>query len=67
MDGKHTKEIDIRATPDQKNIIQKWLSSFPTRSKRIDVIARIFFPIMFALFNLVYWSTYMFREDLRHL
>ncbi|XP_054719347.1 glutamate-gated chloride channel-like [Uloborus diversus] len=36
---------------------------FPTRSKRIDVISRIFFPLAFALFNLVYWTTYLLRDD----
>jgi len=45
------------------NLCRSWLSRFPTRSKRIDVISRIFFPLMFALFNLVYWTTYLFRED----
>ncbi|XP_055640470.1 glutamate-gated chloride channel isoform X3 [Toxorhynchites rutilus septentrionalis] len=34
-----------------------------SRSKRIDVISRITFPLVFALFNLVYWSTYLFREE----
>ncbi|RWS18247.1 Neurotransmitter-gated ion-channel-like protein [Leptotrombidium deliense] len=43
-----------------------WLSKFPTRSKRIDVISRIFFPLMFAVFNLVYWTTYLFREDMEN-
>ncbi|XP_043195868.1 glutamate-gated chloride channel-like isoform X1 [Amphibalanus amphitrite] len=42
---------------------QSWLSKFPTRSKRIDVIARITFPLVFAFFNLVYWSTYIFQDD----
>lgn len=41
---------------------RSWLSKFPTRSKRIDVIARITFPLVFAFFNLVYWSTYIFQE-----
>ncbi|XP_035230153.1 glutamate-gated chloride channel-like [Stegodyphus dumicola] len=40
-----------------------WFQRFPTRSKRIDVISRIFFPLAFALFNLVYWTTYLLRED----
>lgn len=34
-----------------------------SRSKRIDVISRITFPLVFALFNLVYWSTYLFRDE----
>lgn len=45
------------------NFCRAWLNKFPSRSKRIDVISRIFFPKMFALFNLVYWFTYLFRED----
>jgi len=44
-------------------LCRSWLSRFPTRSKRIDVVSRIFFPLVFALFNLVYWTTYLFRED----
>ena len=47
----------------QVNFCRAWLNKFPSRSKRIDVISRIFFPKMFALFNLVYWTTYLFRED----
>ncbi|PRD36742.1 UNVERIFIED_CONTAM: GluClalpha [Trichonephila clavipes] len=40
-----------------------WFSRFPTRSKRIDVISRICFPLAFAFFNLLYWTTYLLRED----
>jgi len=36
-----------------------WISGFKMRSKRIDVIARIIFPVMFAMFNLVYWTSYL--------
>ncbi|XP_057338673.1 glutamate-gated chloride channel isoform X9 [Microplitis mediator] len=49
--------------PPKKNCCRSWLSKFPTRSKRIDVISRITFPLVFALFNLAYWSTYLFREE----
>ncbi|KAG5679647.1 hypothetical protein PVAND_009204 [Polypedilum vanderplanki] len=55
------------APPKRQNCCKTWLSRFPTRqcsrSKRIDVISRITFPLVFALFNLVYWSTYLFREE----
>ena len=46
----------------KKTCWRSWISKFPSRSKRIDVISRIIFPVVFALFNLVYWSTYLFRE-----
>lgn len=36
---------------------------FPSRSKRIDVMSRILFPVVFAVFNLAYWGTYLFREN----
>lgn len=35
---------------------------FPLRSKRIDVVARIVFPIVFATFNLCYWIFYLSAE-----
>jgi len=59
-------EVHMQA-PKRPNCCKSWLSKFPTRkcsrSKRIDVISRITFPLVFALFNLVYWSTYLFREE----
>ncbi|CAL4068006.1 unnamed protein product, partial [Meganyctiphanes norvegica] len=42
---------------------KSWLAKFPTRSKRIDVISRITFPLVFAFFNMAYWSTYLFTEE----
>ncbi|XP_076336041.1 glutamate-gated chloride channel-like [Tachypleus tridentatus] len=45
------------------NPFKTWLKKFPTRSKRIDVMSRILFPLMFALFNLVYWTTYLLRHE----
>ncbi|GAB6022237.1 hypothetical protein CHUAL_006368 [Chamberlinius hualienensis] len=54
-------EIHAQTRPD--NCCRTWLSKFPTRSKRIDVISRITFPMAFAMFNVVYWSTYLFRES----
>ncbi|XP_038121549.1 glutamate-gated chloride channel isoform X15 [Culex quinquefasciatus] len=59
-------EVHMQA-PKRPNCCRSWLAKFPTRkcsrSKRIDVISRITFPLVFALFNLVYWSTYLFREE----
>lgn len=59
--------VDLNSDKKKKqkklNFCRAWLNKFPSRSKRIDVISRIFFPKMFALFNLVYWFTYLFRED----
>ncbi|XP_059218511.1 glutamate-gated chloride channel isoform X23 [Stomoxys calcitrans] len=55
-------EVHMQA-PKRPNCCKTWLSKFPTRSKRIDVISRITFPLVFALFNLVYWSTYLFRDE----
>jgi len=36
-----------------------WIGGYSLRSKRIDVIARIIFPLIFALFNLAYWTSYL--------
>ncbi|KAF0762839.1 Uncharacterized protein FWK35_00008807 [Aphis craccivora] len=56
-------QIIHQTPPMEKNSCWKsWMSKFPTRSKRIDVISRILFPMVFAMFNMSYWSTYLFRE-----
>lgn len=47
------------------NFFSNWLNRFPTTSKRIDVLSRIFFPLLFAMFNVFYWVTYLFRDDLQ--
>ncbi|GLG96818.1 GluClalpha, partial [Gryllus bimaculatus] len=64
LDAK-ARQCEIHMQPKRDNCCRTWLSKFPTRSKRIDVISRITFPLVFALFNLVYWSTYLFRDDER--
>ncbi|CAM1293083.1 GLRA3 (predicted) [Pycnogonum litorale] len=56
------RECEVHMQP-KTNFIKTWVNKFPTRSKRIDVISRITFPLVFALFNLVYWSTYLLRID----
>jgi gamma-aminobutyric acid receptor subunit alpha len=30
---------------------------------KVDKISRIIFPVLFAIFNLVYWATYVNRES----
>ena len=39
------------------------LSKFPSRAKRIDVISRVIFPMVFAVFNLAYWLYYLFAKS----
>ncbi|XP_043232513.1 glutamate-gated chloride channel-like isoform X1 [Amphibalanus amphitrite] len=55
-------EIHMQVGGGHKGCCRSWLSKFPTRSKRIDVIARITFPLVFALFNMIYWATYIFQD-----
>ncbi|XP_074108192.1 glycine receptor alpha 1 isoform X10 [Cotesia typhae] len=57
------RQCEVHMQTPKKNCCRSWLSKFPTRSKRIDVISRITFPLVFALFNLTYWSTYLFRDE----
>ena len=33
------------------------------RSKRIDVVSRYLFPLVFAVFNMAYWSTYLTQAN----
>ena len=61
--GDKGRPCEIHLQPPRKNCCRSWLSKFPTRSKRIDVISRITFPLVFAFFNMAYWSTYLFTEE----
>lgn len=63
MHADKLRQCEVHMKTPKTNLCKAWLSRFPTRSKRIDVVSRICFPLMFALFNLVYWTTYLFRED----
>lgn len=38
------------------------LSRFSSRAKRIDVISRFIFPLLFAIFNLAYWLYYLLAK-----
>ncbi|XP_022258788.1 glutamate-gated chloride channel-like [Limulus polyphemus] len=58
------RQCEVHMQPPKSiNPFKAWLNKFPTRSKRIDVMSRILFPLMFALFNLVYWTTYLLRHE----
>ncbi|XP_022251200.1 glutamate-gated chloride channel-like [Limulus polyphemus] len=61
-DKAHRCEVHMKP-PKSINPCKAWLNKFPSRSKRIDVMSRILFPLMFALFNLVYWTTYLLRQE----
>ncbi|XP_015786433.1 glutamate-gated chloride channel-like isoform X1 [Tetranychus urticae] len=52
-------QVEVRTAPYNQNCLTRWFAAFQTRSKRIDVLARILFPLMFSLFNVVYWITYV--------
>ena len=33
------------------------------KAKRIDVVSRVFFPLVFAVFNIAYWTTYLIQAN----
>ena len=39
-----------------------WMAAWKFGAKKIDVLSRIFFPLCFAIFNLIYWSYYLGRK-----
>ncbi len=43
-------------------MFQAWLNKFPSRAKKIDVISRVTFPAIFAMFNISYWCYYLLQE-----
>ncbi|KRY30593.1 Glutamate-gated chloride channel [Trichinella spiralis] len=40
------------------NGLCRWLNNYRERARRIDIVARIIFPIGFFTFNFVYWCEY---------
>ena len=65
--GNYSNRISLMNPDYAPNFIRKWLNRFPTRPKRVDVISRIGFPILFAIFNFFYWVNYLWRDDLKDL
>jgi anionic glutamate receptor len=33
------------------------------KAKRIDVTSRVLFPLIFAFFNVAYWTTYLLQAN----
>lgn len=61
--GEFNEDEDDEYNRNRRSWVRCWFRRFPTRSKKIDVISRISFPAMFALFNVVYWFTYLYRDE----
>ena len=55
-------ELHMSAKKKNRNFLQAWLNKFPSRAKKIDVISRVVFPAIFAIFNLSYWCYYLLQE-----
>ncbi|XP_065351472.1 glutamate-gated chloride channel-like [Cloeon dipterum] len=60
-------EVPAASSPAQQNLVSKWLSRYKTTARRIDVVARILFPVVYVLFNLTYWSSYADYEGINTL
>ena len=46
--------------PERKtNKLVLWVKNFEFQAKKIDVFSRVFFPFVFAMFNIWYWSYYL--------
>ena len=59
----HQCEIHMNKSKRRnRNFLQAWLNKFPSRAKKIDVISRVTFPAIFAIFNLSYWCYYLLQE-----
>jgi hypothetical protein len=58
----HACEIHMKPKKKNYNFLQAWLNKFPSRAKKIDVISRVIFPAIFAIFNLSYWCYYLLQE-----
>jgi len=45
------------------NRVSLWMRNFKFAAKKIDVFSRVLFPSVFAVFNCLYWSYYLTREQ----
>ena len=44
---------------DHQQTLAHWSLIITFRSKRIDVVSRYLFPLVFAVFNVAYWTNYL--------
>ena len=44
---------------NQQNYSESQIQTLKLRSKRIDVLSRYLFPLVFAVFNVAYWTNYL--------
>ena len=65
--GGKRKILSRNASKGGPNFVRRWLNRFPTRSKKVDILSRVVFPLLFAMFNLFYWVNYLWRDDLKDL
>jgi len=45
------------------NRVSAWFSNFKFAAKKIDVFSRVLFPGVFAVFNFLYWTYFLTREQ----
>ena len=45
------------------NRVSAWFTNFKFAAKKIDVFSRVLFPGVFAVFNFLYWTYFLTREQ----
>ena len=67
MEGSHlmppSAVIHHRISVRRPNKLSLWIKNFQFQAKKIDVFSRVFFPFVFAIFNVWYWSYYLTRKQ----
>jgi hypothetical protein len=66
-DADEKKETAAPPAAPKSNLIKEWLSRFNSTGRRIDVVSRVLFPIIFIIFNITYWATYVDYEGLQSM